>query len=304
MQYGVNRVPYNTRSDSAMPSIRFILVWTVLAGLCACSDKGPINAVLQHTTPAFGEVAPAIPYLLKKQTFEHPGATNGQTFFYFYNASHRIREIQRIIWTTSYVNGQRHDFIDTSYWNFEYDGAFPVRAQIIVNGRRSKVEYDYADNLLRKSTTFATDGSVQNCHLYDYDGENNLVQVRDSSNRVNYRDELEYEGENLRAITRYQLWSTPQKISKYEFGGFDGKHNFIKAVRGLPETYMWHNTMHSYSSSSPNNFREQRYYVPRDIDKGLASPRHSHYSYTYNSAGLPLEMRYAGWTVTFEYERF
>jgi hypothetical protein len=80
--------------------------------------------------------------------------------------------------------------------------------------------------------------------------------------------------------------------------------NFIKAVNGLPLTFVWDNNYHSYSSSSPNNFLVENYYTPVNMDQPFGSPNLINYSYEYNAEGLPTKMRYGSWLVTFEYEKY
>jgi hypothetical protein len=122
---------------------------------------------------------------------------------------------------------------------------------------------------------------------------------------VNFRYVFTYNSNNnLTSVTNFILWSNPQQKVKYEWLSYDNKVNFIKAVNGLPITFVWDNNYGAYSSSSPNNYIDQNYYVPVDNSQSFGSPHYINNSFQYNDQGLPLKQFSGPWTVTFEYEKY
>jgi hypothetical protein len=130
-----------------------------------------------------------------------------------------------------------------------------------------------------------------------------LVEKTDSSDKVNFRYVFTYtDNNNLESVTNYILWS--QRKAKYEWLSFDDKINFIKAVNGLPPTFMWDNNYNAYSSSSPNNYISLNYYAPINIDQPFGAGYFENNSYEYNDEGLPVKLFSGPWVVTFQYEKY
>ena len=122
---------------------------------------------------------------------------------------------------------------------------------------------------------------------------------------MNFRYVFTYNSNNnLTSVINYILWSTPQQKVKYEWLSFDNKVNFINAVNGLPITFIWDNNYSAYSSSSPNNYLDQNYYTPVDINQPFGPANYISNSYQYNEEGLPIKLFSGPWTVTFEYEKY
>lgn len=245
-------------------------------------------------------------YLLKSQIWSGP-STNGGGFFYYYNSDNQVYKIKRHQWGTGSSNGGpvvRWD--DTTYYYFEYTNGLCTKWTIDDHGSKGYYTYDYnAQNLPYKRTTYGASNMVQGYCFYKYDKNNNLIERKDSSYQLNFRYDFTYDSNNnLTSVTDNILWSNPQQKMKYEFLTHDQNVNFIKAVNGLPITFIWDNNYHSYSSSSPNNFLTQNYYVPVDANQPFGQPRVYNYSYDYNDEGLPVKMEYSPWLVTFTYQKY
>jgi hypothetical protein len=245
-------------------------------------------------------------YILKHQIWSGP-TTSGESFMYVYNSDHLISRIERYQWGTYSANGSSlQTWYDTAYYRFEYTNGLCTKWTINEGGANGYFIYEYNDGKLPvKSTLYYSDSTVQSYSLYIYDNLNNLIEKIDSSDKINFRYLFTYNNNNnLTSVTNNILWSTPQQKVKYEWLTFDNKVNFIKTVNGLPSTFVWDNNYHSYSSSSPNNFLAENYYIPVNMDQPFGSPNFTNYSYEYNKEGLPTKMWYGPWLVTFEYEKY
>jgi hypothetical protein len=246
-------------------------------------------------------------YILKRQTWTGP-TTNGESFLYKYNTNHLVSKIERYQWGTYSSNGgPQQTSYDTAYYTFEYTNGLCTKWRIQEGGADGYFIYEYnSQNLPVKRTLFYTyNNAVQSYSFYKYDNSNNLIEKVDSSNKVNFRYVFTYNNDNnLTSVTNYILWSNPQQKVKYEWLSFDNKVNFIKAVNGLPLTFIWDNNYHAYSSSSPNNYLEENYYSPVDINQPFDQANHSSNSYQFNDEGLPVKLFYGPWAVSFEYEKY
>ena len=243
-------------------------------------------------------------YLLKKMTFDHTSATNGESFYFSYNSNNLVIEVKRVEWGGGMINGTPQWYFTTTY-SFAYNGTLPMLCTIKENGDiRTYLEYFYQADRIYKRICKYPDGSIQYYTFYSYDGSGRVKEAIDSSDKVNFKHVLEY-NTNLTTSTTYVLWSNPQTKSKTEYSSFDDKVNFIKAVNGLPPTADWDNfNLHSYSSPSPNNMGREQHFWDVDINKDYEVPSTMEYSYQYNDEGLPIKMQYGGWTVTFEYQKY
>jgi len=245
-------------------------------------------------------------YILKKETWSG-STTNGEAFAFFYNNDRLVSRIERYQWGTYSVNGgPPQTWYDTSYYTFEYVNGLCKKSNVKDGGADGYFVYEYNNkNLPVKRTCYHQDNTIQYYTLYKYDTADNLIEKVDSSIAVNYRSVCTYDNDgNLLSLIYYQLWSTPQKKSKYEWPTFDHKVNFIKAVNGLPVTIALDNGYGSYSSLSPNNFQSENFYPPVDIDQPFTSPISYSYSYEYNNEGLPVKIIDGPWTISFEYEKY
>ncbi len=247
------------------------------------------------------------PCLLIKQSFMNPNAANSQTYNYTYDDYGFIKRIERIqVGGNYYINGEGPFMStpDTSYYFYEYQNGLAVKTKITdpPGSNFWIMEHDYTGDLLTQTTVYFQDGSVQEYNLYKYDDQDRLIEVIDSSNQVNFRYTFEYDGENLASIENEILWTVPQQKKKYTYSNFDNQKNFASAIKGLPITFIWFNSFHSYSSFSPNNFQIQNYYSTVDINEDYGNYSTRDYSYEYNGKGFPTLMRYVGWEVVFEYD--
>lgn len=245
-------------------------------------------------------------YLLKRQIWTGP-TTNGGSFLYVYNSDHVVSRIERYQWGTYSSNGgPLQTWYDTAYYTFEYTNGLCTKWSVDEGGAKGYFVYEYNEKKLPvKRTLYYNNHTIQSYSFYKYDNADNLIEKTDSSDKVNFRYVFTYNSSNnLTSVTDNILWSNPQQKMKYEWLAFDNKVNFIKAVNGLPSTFVWDNNYHSYSSSSPNNFIAENYYSPVNMDQPFGSPIYFNYSYEYNNEGLPTKMKYGPWLVTFEYEKY
>lgn len=245
-------------------------------------------------------------YILIRETWAGP-TTNGSSFLYIYDTSHLVSKIEQYEWGTYSVNGgQIQTFYDTSYYTFEYTNGLCSKSRVQSGGAEGYYAYEYNDQKLpvKRTLYYTATNNVQSYSFYKYDNANNLVEKTDSSDKLNFKDVFTYNtSNNLVSLTDYILWSGPQKL-KYDWSTFDNKVNFIKAINGLPPTYVLDNNFHSFSSSSPNNPVDESYYVPVDVNQLFTAPNLTNYAYQYNDEGLPTQMITGPWTVTFEYEKY
>ena len=273
--------------------LKQILFFSVIIFLFLSCKKDNTSATPYITNPTS--------YVLKRQTWSGP-TTNGSSFSYSYNSDHLVSNIEEYQWTGISPNIA----YDTARYSFEYTNGLCTKMVTSDGGANGYYIYEYnADKLPVKRTLYYSNGNVQSYDFYEYDNSNNLIQVTDSSQQLNFRYEFTYNvNNNLVSVTNYILWSTPQQKVKLEWSSFDNSINFIKSVNGLPPTFVWDNNFHAYSSSSPNNSMSEIYYVPVNIDQPFGSPNNDSYSYEYNEEGLPTVMHYGVWNVTFEYEKY
>ena len=283
-----------------------ILLYLIILLLCGCGSD-PV------TSPTSSTLSNPTTLLLKKKVWETAANTNGSTILYFYNDKNLISEIQRIQWGTGSVNGGPMEiWVDTSYQFFEYDNNNRAIKSIYSDYPLSKGypssyrEYEYQDELLIKHTVFYPDYRVFEINSYTYDVNNNLIEtVTTRHSGEVFKHKMEYtDNGNLKTITRFTLWKNPHKKRKYEYSNFDSGVNFIKAVNGLPITFIWNNNHGSYCSTCPNNYIRSEYYPDVDIDQEYKAPRDYLRTYEYNEEGLPVRLRDGSATVTFEYERY
>jgi hypothetical protein len=245
-------------------------------------------------------------YILKRQTWTGP-TTNGSSFLYIYNSDNLISRIERYQWGTSSINGgPLQMWYDTAYYVFEHNSGLCTRWTINEGGANGYFVYEYNPrNLPVKRTLYYGDHTIQSYDFYRYDDKDNLIEVIDSTDKVNFQYVFAYDQRNnLTSVTNNILWPIPKQKVKYEWGSFDDKVNFIKAVNGLPSTFVWDNNYHSFSSSSPNNVVAENYYAPVSTDQPFGSPNFTNYTYEYNEEGLPIKMHYGPWIVIFEYQKY
>jgi hypothetical protein len=245
-------------------------------------------------------------YVLKRQIWTGP-TTNGESFLYVYNSDHLVSKIERYQWGTFSANGgPPQTWQDTAYYTFEYTNGLCTKWSIDEGGAKGYYVYEYNEKKLPvKRTLYYSDHTVQSYSFYKYDNADNVIEMTDSTNKVDFRYVFTYNSSNnLTSVTDNILWSNPQQKIKYEWPTFDNKVNFIKAVNGLPSTFVWDNNYHSYSSASPNNVLAENYYVPVNMDQPFGLPIYYNYTYEYNNEGLPTTMKYGSWIVTFEYEKY
>ncbi len=231
-------------------------------------------------------------YILKRQIWTGPTA-NGSSFLYSYDTNHLISKIERYQWGTYSVNGGAlRTWYDTAYYAFEHTNGLCTKWTIDEGGAKGYFLYEYNHyQLPAKRTIYYSNNTIQSYSFYKYNNSNNLIEKTDSSDKVNFKYEFIYNSSNnLISVTDNILWTTPQRKMKYEWPAFDDKVNFIKAVNGLPSTFVWDNNYHSYSSSSPNNFLSVNYYIPVNMDQPFE--------------GLPTKKFYGPWIVGFEYEKY
>ncbi len=246
-------------------------------------------------------------YVLKKQSWTGP-PNSGHHFSYEYNADHLVSKIERYQWGTYSVDGgpeQRWE--TTDYYTFEYTNGLCTKWRIQTSAGDGYFTYEYNNkNLPVKRTVYHTnDNTPQGYSFYKYDSSNNLVEKIDSSDKVDFRYVFTYNNKNnLTSVIDYILWSAPQQKVKYEWLSHDDKVNFIKAVNGLPVTFILDNNFNAYSSSSPNNATGQNYYTTVDISQPFGHPDYNSTSFDYNEEGLPLKQYFPSGTYTFEYEKY
>jgi YD repeat-containing protein len=245
-------------------------------------------------------------YVLTSEIWSGP-ATNGEYFYFTYNSEHLISKIQRIQWGTESVNGgSMQKWYDTANYAYEYTHGLCSRWIVTEGGSNWFYTYEYNNNKLPVKRTVYSMGDYlpERYYLYKYDNSNNLVEIVDSSLNVNFRYEFTYNSNNnLTSVTSYQ-GAIPVQKEQYQWLAFDNKINFIKAVNGLPPTFVWDNNFNSYSSSSPNNILTENYYSPADINQPFGPAYPDSYSYQYNDEGLPTTMQDGPWIVNFEYEKY
>lgn len=251
-------------------------------------------------------------YVLTRQTFEHDRGTNGQSYFYTYNSDNMIAEIMRVQWGKYRENGgPEQTWIDTSYQRFEYRNNLPYIMWEVGSGE-SNVQYSYnADRLPSKRTVYGRDTNnlpiVFEYDLYNYDDKKNLIRVDTwRSDSLLFRYDLAYNDTgNLASVVRYHQRKTPNEKWGYTYDEHDTGVNFLRAVNGLPVTFEFRNTQHSYCSFCPNNPTLKTHNPVVPVGQPFVPKQPDVYSYEYNDEGLPVTMRYAdGWTVTFEYRKF
>lgn len=280
-----------------MKHLRLLSICFLLFGLLSCKkdcNTEAINTIDNNPT-----------YLLTKTTSEHLAGTNGEIFLFNYNSENQISQIKRIQWVFGASNVQPvQKWYDTTTYSFIYSNNLPVRCIIKENTGSWFYDYEYQGNQIIKRTIKYADGSIQGYTRYSYNAEGKLLEAAEFTDKINFRHSIVYDNQMV-TIIKYTLWSSPQKKSKTEYSNFDSKVNFIKAVNGLPVSYTWDCfNIGSYSSSSPQNFGFQQHYWDVDIDKEFGAPSSTTNSYEYNQEGLPTKMYYAGWTVTFEYQKY
>lgn len=246
-------------------------------------------------------------YLLKKQTWTGP-ATNGESFSYIYNADNLVSKIERYQWGTYNTNGEpQQTWHDTAYYTFEYTNGLCTKWRMQEGGADGYFIYEYNNQKLpvKRTAYFTYNNTVESYSIYKYDNLNNLIEQVDSSDKVNFRYIFTYNSNNnLTSVINYILWSTPQQKVKYEWLSFDDKVNFIKAINGLPITFIWDNSYNAYSSSSPNNYLNENYYTPVDLNQPFGQANYNVNSFQYNDEGLPIKLSSGSWTITFEYEKY
>lgn len=266
----------------------------LLFGLCACKKDRDSNST-------FWDNRNPTSYVLKRQTFEHTGGTNGESYHFSYNSANLVSEIKRIQWGYGPVNIiPIEKWYDTSVQRFDYQNGLPVKCTIKESSGLWYYEYSYKGTQIEQTTVRYANGDIQEYNLYKYNSDGKISEIVDSTpGRINFRHVYEYNNNNLSTLTTYILWSTPQQKSKEEFSSFDGKVNSIRAVNGLPISH----NMQSFSSFSLNNHGFIKHYWAVDMDKAYLAPTTMAYSYEYNEEGLPTKMYYGGWTVTYEYQK-
>ena len=268
----------------------------ILLNFSCTKDNGNNNTYATNPTS----------YILKRQTWTGP-TTNGESFLYIYNSDNLISRIERYQWGTSSINGgPLQTWYDTAHYTFEYTSGLCTKWTINEGGANGYFVYEYnRRNLPVKGTLYYSDQTIQSYDFYKYDDRDNLIEVIDSTDKVNFQYLFAYDQKNnLTSSTNNILWPAPQQKAKYEWGSFDDKVNFIKAVNGLPSTFVWNNNYHSFSSSSPNNVVAENYYPPVTTDQPFGSPNLTNYTYEYNEEGLPIKMLYGPWIVIFEYQKY
>jgi hypothetical protein len=278
----------------AMRSSRLMSCCLLIAALVACKKDTHEGLTGNDNNPTS--------YLLKKQTFEHTAATNGQLFFFEYNADNQVSQIKRVQW--GYRAAPVEKWYDTAIYSFQYSNKLPVRCTIQEMHGTWYYDYTYSGNKIIQKTIKYANQSIQGYTLYAYNSDDKLIEVVDSTDKVNFRHLFDYD-DNLTTVTTYNLGSNPQKKSKTAYSDFDTKINYIKAVNGLPVIFAWDSfNTGSYSSSSPNNYGVEKHFWDVDINASFGPPTTMNYSYEYNEEDLPVKMRYGGWTVTFEYQKY
>lgn len=244
-------------------------------------------------------------YILKRMIMSGP-QTNGESFLFIYNKDNLVSEIQRYQWGTSSINGgPTQTWYDTSYSTFEYQRGLCTKWSVDKPGRGYFVLKYNDKNLPVSRTSYYSDNRFYAHNSYTYDGAGNLIERKDSTDKTNFLFVFSYNNSNnLISATDYILWPNPQQKMKYEWLSFDNKVNFIKAVNGLPPSFVWENNYSSYSSSSPNNYLSVNFYSPVNVDQPFGQPYFYSASYEYNDEGLPVKMFSGSWITTFEYEKF
>jgi len=284
---------------------QYCIAWAILL-ICSCRKQPP-------PAPSFRTSS-----LLTRITWSGP-ATNGLSYLFSYNNEGLVSKVTNTAWGTFQINGIQSMWKDTSYTYFEYS-----------NGRVSKswgsgfssayfrYQYDNKGLLTKRiyyssvrvgpdsATAVLVNDVPVHFYSYLYDDKENLSEMVDSSQgQVNFRYVFDYNEHNdLISCTNfwYNGTSTPQQKEKYEWSDFDDKINFMAAVHGLPATFQWDNNYISYSSSSPNNFGVQRYYLPVKADEAFKGYCLYEWYYQYNNDGLPIKITNNPWTITLEYK--
>jgi hypothetical protein len=264
---------------------------------------------------------PATSYLLTEETWTGV-PTNGQGFTFTYNDNQQVIKIRWIQWYTGSAAGapiqlQR----DTINSYFEYSNGLLTKSWDDESGPDQYAGYEYNNQgLLIRRTYYGDLGTgdsgmqvitknvPERLFLYSYDAHNNLILVIDKNPNGMYNNEYDFtytDSNNLMSVTNYYYGQSPTALqkAKYEWTGYDKGVNFIKALNGYPESFIWDNSLGAYSSSSPNNILSENYYLSTNINDPFGAPIQYIYTYQYNADGLPTTMTSEPWIVIYQYQK-
>jgi hypothetical protein len=237
-------------------------------------------------------------YLLISQTWTGP-TTNGLSYTLSYNDQNLLSDVEGIQWCC----GTTADG-DTTYSHFEYSNGLCQKFTIIHQGGSGSIAYEYNSRNLPVKMNAFTGTTYYYTNIFEYDSEDRLIKVTDSSWQLNYIYEYSYDDQTNPAMETVRNM-TDSSITKNQWTSYDDKINYTKAVNGLPPGALFTGDFNGNFSSMIHNVLASNY-TTTIFPYSYSSPGifQYQYQYQYNEQGLPTQIVDGPWIITNIYRKY
>jgi hypothetical protein len=271
----------------SQPAILFLFLFFILS----CRKETPqADAGPKITNPT--------DYLLVSQTWTGP-TSNGLSYILSYNDENLLSDAEDIQWWGgSTANG------DTSYLHFEYSNGLCQKWTETHNGATGSAIYEYNSKGLPVKVVFYNYDTYYKTDRYEYDSDDRLVRVVDSSWQLNFIYEYSYDDHGNPAILNKRSLTDSTK-TRNEWTSYDDKVNCLRAVNGLPTESILYSDINSYYSSMLHNVLTNNYTAIGFINStDPPTTEQYQYQYQYNEQGLPTQIVSGPWIITNTYRKY
>jgi YD repeat-containing protein len=201
-------------------------------------------------------------------------------------------------WGGSIANG------DTAYMHFEYSKGLCIKYTDYDSHSSGSVVYEYNSRGLPVKMIFYTGNTYYYTNFFEYNSEDRLIRVTDSSWQLNYIYEYSYDDQGNPSIEIASNVSDSSK-TRNEWTSYDDKINYTCAINGLPTGSLFTNDFHGYFSSMPHNVLTNNFTTtvfPYSSD--APGTFQFQYQYQYNEQGLPTQIVSGPWIITNIYRKY
>ena len=283
----------------SLPRFNSLLFCYFVSVVFICCKKDNIRSMVDN-----GKGNPTS-YLLEQITDGGKGGMGGLDYYFEYNTDNQVSEIKRVQWGyVTYGNNPPVRQENAMTYSFEYVNKLPVKCTLIDDVFMWTFAYEYEGDRIVKNTVRYFGVNVQDSTFYSYDPHGNLGEAVLFKNNAKYKSEFTY-GNDLITHTSYLLDVNLKQKYRSEYVAFDKKINFIRAINGLPATFIVDDiSFYDHTSPGPGNNTQIKSSCIVGINDNFTSLNSVNYSYEYNEEGLPVRMDVNGLTSIFKYRKY
>ena len=162
--------------------------------------------------------------------------------------------------------------------------------------------YEYNSKGLPVKVVFYNSDIYYKTDRYEYDSDDRLIRVTDSSWQMDFIYEYSYDGLGNPAILNASNL-TDKSQTRNEWTSYDDKINYLRAVNGLPPESLFFDDFNSQYSIMLHNVLTSNFtFIGFISSPGTPTPYQ--FQYQYNEQGLPIRILSGPWIITNVYRKY